>query len=132
MFKTVYEKIKPYISKIFPTDDTDISISGPEKPGFLSRMVDAADKGTNDAKDFFSGLFESPVKDIKSDVPTLPSEARSEAGYTQRNVITVNAKIHVDAGPKAPIEVAQKIKAEIQSAFRMTPSFDLFDEPMVS
>jgi TP901 family phage tail tape measure protein len=132
MFKTVYEKIKPYISKIFPTDDTDISITGPEKPGFLSRMVDAADKGADDAKDFLSGLFESPVKDIKSAVPTLPGEARSEAGYTQRNVITVNAKVHVESGPKAPIEVAQKIKAEIQSAFRMTPSFDLFDEPMVS
>jgi hypothetical protein len=65
-----------------------------------------------------------------------PSEAiekaAGETAVTQRNVITVNATIHVEAGPAAPLQVASRIKGEIQSAFRSVPSFSFLDPVIVS
>lgn len=129
MFKVVYEKVRPYIKALFPAADSEIKVSGPDESGFLSRMIGGSGTETS----LPPGLFDSPMKPVNIDVPELPSAGRVGGGsFSQRNVITVNANISVDAGPSAPAQVARKIKSEIQSAFKSVPSFDLFDPAVVS
>jgi TP901 family phage tail tape measure protein len=120
-FKGIYARIWPYISGIFPWMDN----AGSDIKGFLS---DAATAG----KTVLGSMFD--FSEFKYALP--PSEAIEKAAadtkVTQRNVITVNATIHVETGPAAPLQVASRIKGEIQSAFRNVPSFSFLDPVVVS
>jgi TP901 family phage tail tape measure protein len=120
-FKGIYARIRPYISGLFPWMEN----AGSDIKGFLS---DAASAG----KEVIGSMFD--FSGFKYVVP--PSEAIEKAAggtaVTQRNVITVNATIHVEAGPAAPLKVASRIKGEIQSAFRSVPSFSFLDPVVVS
>jgi hypothetical protein len=120
-FKGIYARIRPYISGIFPWMEN----AGSDIKGFLS---DAASAG----KEVIGGMFD--FSGFKYVAP--PSEAIEKAAggaaVTQRNVITVNATIHVEGGPAAPLQVASQIKGEIQSAFRSIPSFSFLDPVVVS
>jgi TP901 family phage tail tape measure protein len=130
MFKAVYEKIKPYIMKLFPTDGTEIKLAGgdSDEPGFLTRLFGGDDK--DDGR--FSSLFDSPVKSICSDVPDLPNATKVGANtYSQRNAITVQNTFNMSNVP-APRQVAEKIAGEVRSAFQSVPAFNLFDPAEVS
>jgi hypothetical protein len=113
-------KVKASLSGIFPWNHEAAS------KGSLSKAIDAG-------KDTFSSLFSMP-NDKKFDVPVMPAAEKvvSTAPRTQRNVITVHANIHVEAGPQAPAMIASRIKGEIQSAFRSVPSFSFLDPVVVS
>ncbi len=121
-FKSAYEAVKPYIKVMFPWIDS--AVEGIKAaPQWIYDSWDAGKKE-------FSDLFSMPDA-VK--VPAALERVGSGNGpYTQRNVITVNATIHVDAGSSAPREVASKIKSEIQSAFRNTPSLSFLDPVEVS
>jgi TP901 family phage tail tape measure protein len=121
-FRSAYEAVKPYIKVMFPWIDS--AVEGVKAaPQWISDSWDAGKKD-------FTELFSMPDA-VK--VPAAVERAGGGGGsYTQRNVITVNATIHVDAGASAPREVASKIKSEIQSAFRNAPSFSFLDPVEVS
>ncbi|WP_176736462.1 phage tail tape measure protein [Oligoflexus tunisiensis] len=121
-FKGIYARIRPYISGIFPWMEN----VGSDIKGFLS---DAATAG----KSTLQGMFD--YSGFKYEAPpshAIEKAAGAAAPITQRNVITVNATIHVEAGPAAPAQVASRIKGEIQSAFRNVPSFSFLDPVVVS
>ncbi len=116
-FKSAYEAVKPYIKVMFPWIDSTVDAV----TAFPQWISDSWDAGKKDLSELFS--MPDTVK-----VPAALVRAGGGSGsYTQRNVITVNATIHVDAGSAAPREVAGKIKSEIEAAFRSTPSFSFLD-----
>jgi len=114
VFKRVYERVKPYIEKLFPWGDSEVKVSG-------------------FGKSILNGIFSTPTA-IKVDVPSMPATERVSATgpVTQRNLITVNTTIHLDPGQAAPAQLASRIKGEIQSAFQNLPSFSFLDPVMVS
>jgi TP901 family phage tail tape measure protein len=115
-FKEVYARIRPYIAAIFPWMDEPKGISGVIESG----------------KEALAGMLR-PLSFTYNPPASLMEKASSVSGpVTQRNVITVNATIHVEAGPAAPAQVASRIKGEIQSAFRNVPSFSFLDPIVVS
>lgn len=130
MFKAVYEKIKPYISKIFPTDDTEIKVSGekPEEPGFLTRLFG----GTDDSG---ASMLDNPLKKISGMMsqPDLPNTEKAASGgsLNQKNIITVTNTFTM-TGVQEPRQVANKIANEVRYAFQKIPSFNLFDPVEVS
>jgi TP901 family phage tail tape measure protein len=116
-FKHAYEAIKPYIKVMFPWIDSTVDAV----TAFPQWISDAWDAGKKD----LSGVFSMP--DTVKVPAALERVGGGSGSYTQRNVITVNATIHVDPGASAPREVASKIKSEIQAAFRSAPSFSFLD-----
>jgi hypothetical protein len=121
-FKNAYEAVKPYIKVMFPWIDSTVDAV----TAFPKWISDSWDAGKKELSELFT--MPDAVK-----VPAALERAGGGSGsYTQRNVITVNATIHVDAGSSAPREVASKIKSEIQSAFRNSPSFSFLDPVEVS
>jgi hypothetical protein len=62
----------------------------------------------------------------------MTERVANKGSFSQRNTITVNAEIKVEAGTASPMQVAGRIKQEIQTAFRSVPTFDLFDPVEVS
>jgi phage-related protein len=120
-FKSAYEAVKPYIKVMFPWVDS--AVDGIKAaPQWISDTWDAGKKA-------FSDIFTMPDS-VR--VPAAVDRVGGNGPVTQRNVITVNATIHVDAGSSAPREVASKIKSEIQTAFRSAPSFSFLDPVEVS
>jgi TP901 family phage tail tape measure protein len=120
-FKGIHARIRPYIAGIFPWMEN----AGSDIKGFLSDAATAGKSALQGMSDFQGFKYVA-----------TPSQAIEKAAaatrVTQRNVITVNATIHVEAGSAAPAQVASRIKSEIQSAFRNVPSFSFLDPVVVS
>jgi TP901 family phage tail tape measure protein len=127
------KSIKPFVKIAMP--GLGMAWDALEKaPSAISGAIDAG-KSVLDAGNSMLDDFWKSFKDVKVDVPVIPAVekvAATSGGLTQRNVITVHATIHVDAGSAAPQQVASKIKGEIQSAFRNVPSFSFLDPVVVS
>ncbi|WP_141735882.1 phage tail tape measure protein [Oligoflexus tunisiensis] len=124
-FKGIYEKVKPYIEKLFPLD-AKVNIKG---------ETDNLD--SNKSSSWLSNPIEFSTEKFKVDTPRLPEATRMAAAsstrsYSQRAAVTVNAQISVEGGNAAPKQVAQSLVGEVRSAFSNLPSFDLFDPVVVS
>ncbi|MDQ3233489.1 MAG: phage tail tape measure protein [Pseudobdellovibrionaceae bacterium] len=121
-FKGIYARIRPLITGMFPW----VESAGPGIGGFLKEAGTAGKSAVESAFDFSQFKYVAPPS------PALEKATGAATRITQRNVITVHANIQVEAGHSAPAQVASKIKGEIQSAFRSTPSFSFLDPVVVS